>query len=322
MKTISIGKIRGFQHCATPGGKFAILALDHRNNMRRLLHPENEGATTAEEITVFKRQVVAALGNTPSAYLLDPLYGSFQNISSLTLPGERGLLVALEETGYMGAATERSSQCLPKWSAEKAKRLGASGVKLLVYYHPESKTRSQIENLVMEVAKECQNTDIPFFLEILTYSLDPAQSRLAGKERQEAIIESARALTPLGADVLKAEFPGDTGESSDLAGWEKACRQLTEASPIPWILLSASAEFELFLRQMTAACLAGASGVAAGRAIWKEACELSVDDRATFLATTAKDRMRKANDLVSALAQPWTNYFRLPEVNEDSYIHY
>jgi tagatose-1,6-bisphosphate aldolase len=128
------------------GGKIAVLALDHRNNMRRLLHPENEKLTTADEIADFKHEVVAALGDAPSAYLLDPLYGAAQNISNSALPGNRGLLLALEETGYSGDAIARESKILEGWDVSKIKRMGATGVKLLVYYHPQSETHRQIED--------------------------------------------------------------------------------------------------------------------------------------------------------------------------------
>lgn len=322
LKTLSIGKMRGLQQCATPQGKFAILALDHRNNMRRLLHPENEELTSSEEIAAFKKQVVTCLGEIPSAYLLDPLYGAAQNIASAALPGSCGLLLAIEESGYTGDASARRSRLLPNWPVEKIKRMGANGVKLLVYYHPRAETHADIENLVQKLAEDCLKADIPYFLEILTYPLDPARKKLSGDERTEVILESARRLTPLGADVLKAEFPLDIEQHPDHADWERACRELTAASTLPWILLSASVEFEVYLRQVEAACKAGASGVAAGRAIWKEAADLPPDERPRFLDETARERMRKVRELVDALGRPWTDCFQAQAVDENWYRSY
>ncbi len=322
MRPLSIGKARGLQQCSSADGKIAVLALDHRNNLCRLLHPENAEATTAAEISQFKRQVIAALGEIPSAYLLDPLFGAVQSIASLTLPGACGLLVAVEQTGYVGDPAARKSNILPGWSVEQIKRMGATGVKLLVYYHPEAKTSADIEKLVENTAADCARSDIPLFLEILTYSLDPEKKRLTGKERRDVVITSAERLTLPGVDVLKAEFPLDIEASPDISNWESACADLTKASQVPWVLLSASVDFEVFKRQIVTACLAGACGVAVGRAVWKEAVGMPVQERMDFLNTTAKTRMREVCELVNALGKTWTSYFTINETDENWYKDY
>ena len=183
--------------------------------------------------------------------------------------------------------------------------MGASAVKLLVYYHPDSSTHTQIEDLISRVADDCQTADIPLFLEVLSYPLDPIQKKLEGNERTEVVLRSAEKLTPLGADVLKAEFPLDMNTEKDFDNWKAACKELTQKSKIPWILLSASIDFEIFLQQVTAACVAGAAGVAAGRAVWKEAADLSGNDRVHFLQSVAYKRMYQLTELVDALAAPW-----------------
>lgn len=317
MKTIQIGKTRGLQQCSSALGKFTILALDHRNNMRRLLHPENEGLTTAKEINDFKQQVVRALGCIPSSYLLDPLYSAAQMISMNMFPRDCGMLVALEATGYAGNPSSRQSTILPDWSVKKIKKMGANGVKLLVYYHPEAVTHRDIECLVEKTAEECVDADIPLFLEILTYPLDPDRKRLVGKERFEVITESAQRLTPLGADVLKAEFPLDISQGEDEQEWQQACRTLTKVSPIPWILLSASVDFDVYFKQVMAACLGGASGVAVGRAVWKEATDLHDAEQTQFLESVARERMLKIADWVESRAESWHSYFDPVSVDEN-----
>jgi len=322
MRTLTIGKMRGLQQCSTADEKFAVLALDHRNNMRKLLHPENEDLTTPVEIIEFKHQVVSALKNIPSAYLLDPLFGAAQCISYGILPGDCGLLVALEATGYTGDQAARQSKILSNWGVSEIKRMGANGVKLLVYYHPEAKTHHDIELLVAKTAEDCMKMDIPFFLEVLTYPLDPEKKKITGNERFEIITESARKLTAMGADVLKAEFPLDVQREDDQAKWKKACEELTQASQVPWILLSASVDFEIFLKQVETACRGGASGVAAGRAVWKEATDLRNGERLHFLQSTAMARMQKITQVVSDLAKPWTAYFNSDRVDESWFENY
>ncbi len=322
MRSISIGKYRGLQQCANAKGGFSIVALDHRNNLRRLLQLDESDKNSADRMAAFKRSIVSSLSSVSSAFLLDPLYGAAQSVAASALPGNVGLLVALEKTSYTGDPTARSSQILPGWGVEKIKRMGASAVKLLVYYHPDASTHATIEDLVKTAAEDCNNEDIPLFVEILTYALDPEQEKLSGQERQDVILAAAERLTPLGVDVLKAEFPLDFKQDTDLNHWREACRRLTNASCVPWVLLSASVDFDTYLEQVIAACTNGASGVAVGRAVWKEAVEHEGKDLDHFLQTTALERMRKVSGVVDALAVPWVKYYTPPTVSDEWYKTY
>jgi tagatose-1,6-bisphosphate aldolase len=97
------------------------------------------------------------------------------------------------------------------------------------------------------------------------------------------VVETARRLVVPGVDVLKAEFPLDITAEPQERIWAEACSELTAASPVPWVLLSASVDFETFLRMLTVACQSGASGVAVGRAVWQEAAGLTGEKRLAFL---------------------------------------
>src|SRR5437016_476183 len=123
MTTLSLGKFRGLQQCSTPQGALAVLALDHRNNLRQALRPEAPDSVTDEEMVAFKQQVVACLAPAASAVLLDPEVGAAQCVASGVLPGGTGLVVAVEATGYTGDPTARQSRILPGWSVEKARRM-------------------------------------------------------------------------------------------------------------------------------------------------------------------------------------------------------
>jgi tagatose-1,6-bisphosphate aldolase len=137
--------------------------------------------------------------------------------------------------------------------------------------------------------------------------LDPAQPRLSPQERRRVVVETARRLTAIpGVDVLKAEFPLDVAAVPDETEWLAACCELTDGSCVPWVLLSAGVDFETYLRQAVMAASAGASGVAVGRAVWREAAELSVEARDAFLSTVARERMARVTALCQALARPWT----------------
>jgi tagatose-1,6-bisphosphate aldolase len=307
--TIGIGKRRGISRCSNEQGVFVILALDHRNNLRQALNPANPDAVSDQEMVEFKQQVIAALAPSSSSVLLDPEFGASQVISQNILPGRTGLLVSLEETGYTGDPTARASQILPGWSSAKIKRMGADGVKLLVYYHPDSKLAVEQEDLVSSVAEACARFDLPFFLEPLSYSLDPAKKSLPSAEKRRVVVETARRLTLLGVDILKAEFPLNVKDENDEKVWFEACDELTQASRVPWTLLSLGVDFETFLRQVEVACGSGASGVIAGRAIWKEAVSLEPAARQSFLTTIAVERLGALTTTCNRKAVPWFRYY-------------
>jgi tagatose 1,6-diphosphate aldolase len=109
-------------------------------------------------------------------------------------------------------------------------------------------------------------------------------------------------------DILKAEFPLDVNDM-DETKWLDACREISSVSLTPWILLSAAVDFETFLRQVAVACRAGASGIAVGRAVWKEAVHMQNDERRKFLETIAKDRLSRLTSLCHALAKPYTDFY-------------
>ena len=306
--TLTIGKARRLQQCATPDGRFVMLALDHRNNLRRSLNPADPDSITYAEMVDFKRQVLAALASSTTAVLLDPEFGAAQAIAAGVLPGQVGLLVAVEATGYTDEPTARRSQILPGWSVEKIARMGASAVKLLVYYHPEAANANEQEALVREVADACRAYDIPLFLEPLSFSVDPGARKLPSADRRAVVVETARRLTPLGVDVLKAEFPLEIKEEPDEETWANACRELSAASVVPWVLLSAGVSFEEFEQQTRVACQNGASGVLAGRAVWKEAASLGPVEQQLFLHTTAAERLQRLTRVITAYGRARTEF--------------
>ncbi|NWG33760.1 MAG: tagatose 1,6-diphosphate aldolase [Chloroflexi bacterium] len=303
MKPLTIGKLRGLQQISSKRGTITALALDHRQNLRKA----NPAFGDDAELSRFKLEITRALAHRATAVLLDPEVSAAQAIASRAIPNV-GLVVALESTGYTGEATARKAQIIPGWSVEKAKRMGASAVKLLVYYHPDSPTAGEIEDFTATIAEECIRQDLVLMLEPLSYSLEE-NKKLSSEEKRHVVVETARRLTPLDVDILKAEFPLDLDEP-DESKWTDACREISSASNAPWILLSAAVNYETYLRQATVACNAGASGVAVGRAVWQEAVTMNGDERINFLRTTAKYRLSRLTSLCHALAKPYTDFYQ------------
>jgi len=303
MRSISVGKLRGLQQISSSRGTITALAIDHRQNLRKA----NPAFVNDEELSRFKLDVTSALASKATAVLLDPEVSAAQAITSRTIPSNIGLVVAVESTGYTGEATARQAQIIPGWSVEKAKRMGANAVKLLVYYHPDSTTAKEIEEFISKIADDCIKPHLVLMLEPLSYSLDE-NKKLSSEEKRYVVVETAKRLTSLQVDILKAEFPLDE-EDADESKWLEACKEISLASVAPWILLSASVDYETFLRQVIVACNAGASGIAVGRAIWKEAVTMKDEERSKFLQTVASERISRLTSLCHALAKPYTDFF-------------
>jgi tagatose 1,6-diphosphate aldolase len=303
MKPITIGKLRGLQQISSNRGTFTALALDHRQNLRKA----NPAFVADEALSRFKVDVTSTLAKYATGVLLDPEVSAAQAIAQRAIPNSAGLVVAIESTGYTGDATARHAQIIPGWSVEKAKRMGASAIKLLVYYHPDSSTASEIEDFTSMIAEDCKKHDLVLMLEPLSYSLDE-NKKSSSDEKRYVVVETAKKLTSLPVDILKAEFPLDLSDT-DESKWMKACIEISAVSLVPWILLSAAVDYETFLRQVTVACQAGASGIAVGRAVWKEAVTMQGEERMKFLQTTARDRISRLTSLCDALAKPYTDFY-------------
>jgi len=301
---VRLGTLRGLDACASDKGTFSVLALDHRNNLRRALAPDDPGSISYERLVAIKRSIVRAVAPVADGILLDPELGAGPLVHDGSLPSGCGLMVAVEETGYDGPSTERTTRLMKGWSTSQIKRMGADAVKLLIYYHPDAPNAEVQERLLIEVAEQCADLDIPLFLETLGYPIDPDMGKLADESRRDVVIRTARRLTALGGDIYKCEFPYDAGVS-DKARWAEACAELEEASAIPWVILSAGVDDATFEAQTETACAAGASGVLVGRSVWKEAALMETPERDEWLADTGVARMQRLVDIVESEAVPW-----------------
>jgi len=317
--TQTLGKWRRLHQTSGARGTLSVLAVDHRGPLRRTLERESPQGRSNEALTSLKSDIVRNLAPATTAVLLDPETAAGQCLADGSMPAATGLLVALD-TGSTGDPLNRTTSLVEDWSVEKAVRMGASGVKMLLYYNPDAAETEEREALVREVAMDCERWDIPFFLEPLSYAADGSHGPLPPEKRRTVVIETARRLVPLGADILKAEFPVDVSVEPDESVWADACKELTATSAVPWVLLSAGVSYDTFLRQVQIACEAGASGVMAGRAVWKEAVTLNVVARNNFLRTVGHRRMQRLRSLCDVLARPLTDVYGPPQLSYDWYL--
>jgi tagatose 1,6-diphosphate aldolase len=313
-RTLSIGKYRALHRASTADGFFNIVALDHQDALRQVLNPKAPLDLSDQAMIEFKLDVVKALDGEISGALLDPVYGAAQAIEQNAINGV-GLLLELEKADYNMEPLPLAMEVRPGWSVAKIKRMYADGVKVFFYYHPDDTEHAvSQEALVQKVAAECEMEDIPLYAEPIAYpNPNGPQSGTSeyAEDRQRVVVESAKRTAALGSDILKLEFPLDIKHQPNEQAWIEACRAVTEAANVPWVLLSAGVDYEDFCRQVKAACLGGASGFIAGRAVWGDACKLSdADVRREWFETEAKSRMKRLSEIVQQHATPWTDYYQ------------
>ena len=323
-KRLSIGKLRGLQQISNDDNVFTITALDHRGSLKRAMMPDSPDAVTYQHMVDFKLDVTRSLAGHASALLVDSTYGAPNVIAGGALPGMTGLVVTLEQAGYAGESHARRVVLDPNWTVEKIKRMGGSAVKLLLYYHPQSKTSAYQEEALSQVAEECVKHDIPLILECLSHSIDPdvsKDSEAFAASKPEIVIETARRLCPIGGDAFKAEFPADARYEDDEGKMLAWCQELGEAAGVPWMVLSAGVDHEVFCRQVEIACRAGASGFLAGRSMWKDALGLTGPARVENLTGVAVQRLHELSDIAQTYARPWIDWYQ-GDVSEGWYAGY
>lgn len=306
IQSITPGKWRGLKSTSSANQTFTILAFDQRGNYRAMLPAD----ATFGQAARIKAEVISNLAPSVTAVLLDPVYGLE---AVLALPGSCGLLMALEKTGYAGTAQERQIDFIPGWDVALIRRMGASAVKLLVYYHPDAgHVTDAIDETVVRVAQDCRTHDIPLFVEPLSYSIDAnvkSESAEFAAERPRLVRDTAYRLSRLGIDILKMEFPVNIAFEQDENAWRAACEAVSQASVVPWTLLSAGVDFDAYTRQVAVACSSGASGIVGGRAIWKESITMTPEARAAFLKDEGARRVDHLREIVEQSARPWTDFF-------------
>lgn len=276
-----MSKFIRLQRMLTSSGKLTIAALDHRSSLMKNLHPENPEITTEKEMLDWKRVMVGLYHDKVSSLIMDPVYGVNLVDSSLC-----SWMMSMEQAGYRGTQAERVTEIIPGWTVRKAKELGADSVKLLLYYDPENVelARRQRE-LASKVGKECEREQMVFLLEPLTYK----------KSRDPYIVERmVDELINLPVDIFKLEYPGSL----------EKCQRISQKLAVPWVLLSAGADYDVYKQELETACRAGASGMAVGRAAWQEFGRYEREKREEFLKTIAVERIVELGKIVEQYAKP------------------
>jgi sulfofructosephosphate aldolase len=172
-------------------------------------------------------------------------------------------------------------------------------LKLLVIWRPdgESERRLELSRRFVETARSHG------LLSILEGVVRAVPGSEAGFDREEAILSAARELASVGPSLYKVEVPlHGRAEPEEL---ERRCAELDRVLACPWVVLSSGVEPSDFPSAVQAACRAGASGMLAGRAIWRTA--LAAADPTALLHEHAVPRLRELAAIVDRHGRPWRN---------------
>jgi tagatose 1,6-diphosphate aldolase len=288
MHGLTTAEFRGYQQICGENGAIMVIACDQRGGIRDILAktPAEKAAISDAMLGDTKADVVRYLASAAPCILLDPVCAVPRVVDDGVLPRDVALLIGLDASGYdTDAEGHYLSRFASGMSARRVRELGGTGGKIMVYLRAD---RPQANGHNMAIIRRCiedfAREDLLLVVEFLTYRL-PDDDPAAYKAAFPSLIEGGtRLCLDAGAKVLKLPYPG-TAES---------CAAITAmCGDVPWSVLSAGVDHETFLGQVEIAMGNGASGVIAGRALWKDCVFLDRERQRAALTQRAVPRLRQ-----------------------------
>lgn len=270
-----------------------VIACDQRGGMRSLLAatPEEQAKINNGILGNTKADITRYLASEAACVLVDPICAVPGLVDDGVLARDTALLIGIDASGWdTSPEGYRISKMVDGISARRVRELGGTGGKIMVYLrmdHEAANTRNlaTLKAAIEDFARE----DLLLVVEFLTYQLG-GESREDYEAKIPMLIqEGTRVCLRLGSKVLKIPYPGS----------EQACADVTKiAGQVPWAVLSAGVDHSVFLGQVEAAIRNGASGVIAGRSLWKDCISLDRKVSKERLSTIGLSRLREIQAVV------------------------
>lgn len=323
MRTISAAVAKHMENLSTTDGVISALAIDQRGSLKQMLADAANKPADETTIVDFKKAVSSELTPYASSILTDPEYG---------LPATKvrdkncGLLLSYEKTGYDTTEPGRMPDLIANQSGLRIKNEGGDAIKFLVYYDPDEgqEINDKKQAFVERVGAEARANELPFFLEVLTYDANIADTKSEefAKVKANKVIETMKEFSKPQYDVtvLKVEIPfnikyveGFNGSNNVVYTQQEAkdlLKEQSEATDLPYIFLSAGVTSEEFIAEIKMAEEAGAdfNGVLCGRATWKPSIEPfageSEEAGRKWLSTKGKENIENLNAALKG-AKSW-----------------
>jgi tagatose 1,6-diphosphate aldolase len=315
-----IGKIRGLQRITSADGMINACALDVLDMLGQMLAQLGR-PTSHRDIVAVKHELISILSAEASAILTDAQYG-LPAVAAGALDRSAGLIVTIEDEDYdvEPPLTGRRTVFRDGWSPADIRRAGGDVAKLLWFYRSDRnpETAEHQRQALRRVAEQCAAESLGLVVEPIWYALpdeDPTDPRWRAA-RVEGIVESLIEAEALGADLIKAEFPGYLDAEGGLEAARLTCENVSASLTVPWVILSAGVTFELFTSQVRIACEAGASGYLAGRAVWRDIVQAPLGLPHDVAVRLAVARVRELNAISREYGTPFVPTLPLQEAVE------
>jgi sulfofructosephosphate aldolase len=294
MTRMTAAELRGYQQICGANGAIMVIACDQRGGIRQLLasDPAEQAKITDSMLGDTKSDIVRHLAAHAPCVLLDAVCAVPRVIEEGSLARDVALLIGLDASGYDTSPDGHYlSRLSPGISARHVRDLGGTGGKLMVYLRSDHASANDHNiNIIKECSADFAAENLLLVVEFLTYRLpseDPAEYKA---KLPELIVGGSRICLALASKVLKIPYPGTA----------QACAAVTAlAGHVPWSVLSGGVDHATFMGQVQIAMDNGASGVIAGRSLWKDCVSLDRKHQKELIISRALPRLREIQAILA-----------------------
>ncbi len=294
MPAMTTAERRGYQQICGDDGAMMVIACDQRGGMRTLLAstPEAQAAIGNDILGLTKMDITAHLARHAGCVLVDPICAVPGLVDQGVLHRSTGLLIGLDASGFdVTPEGYRISNMVEGITARRVRELGGTGAKIMIYLRSDTPAANSANmQTLRDVIADFAAEDLLLVVEFLTYAL-PGESPEAYAAKIPELIEGgSRLCLDAGSKVLKIPYPGTA----------QACANITAmCGDVPWAVLSAGVDHATFLGQVETSMANGASGVIAGRSLWKDCISLDRAVTRQRLETIAVPRLREIQAVIA-----------------------
>jgi tagatose 1,6-diphosphate aldolase len=299
MARMTTAELRGYHQICGSDGAMMVIACDQRGSMRTLLSSDKDEQARISNDTLgdVKADITRYLASKASCVLVDPVCAVPRLVDRGVIDRSTALLIGLDASGWDTTPEGyRLSKLVDGITARRVRELGGTGGKIMVYLRSDTPAANThniaiLDQVIADFAKE----DLLLVVEFLTYALEGESPETYAAKIPDLIQGGSQICLDHGAKVLKIPYPGSA----------ESCAEVTKlAGDVPWAVLSAGVNHETFLGQVDIAMESGASGVIAGRSLWKDCISLDRAVTRRRLETIAVPRLREIQAVIARHRAP------------------
>jgi tagatose-1,6-bisphosphate aldolase len=293
MPAMTTAERRGYHQICGDDGAMMVIACDQRGGMRTLLAqtPDEQARISNDVLGLTKMDITMHLARHAGCVLVDPICAVPGLVDQGVLHRATGLLIGLDASGFdVTPEGYQISNMVTGITARRVREMGGTGAKIMIYLRSDVPAANTVNMATLSrVIAEFAAEDLLLVVEFLTYRL-PDETVEAYKAKTADLIEGGSKLClDAGSKVLKIPYPGTP----------QACATITAmCGDVPWAVLSAGVDHATFLGQVETSMANGASGVIAGRSLWKDCISLDRSVTKERLETIAVPRLREIQAVI------------------------